>query len=60
GPRVGGGGGGPWGGGAGGRGRNPARLRQGMLAAASALDFELAIRLRDEVRRLEALQLEMA
>jgi len=37
-----------------------AGLRKQMLAAASELDFENAIRLRDEIRRLEALQLELA
>ncbi len=34
--------------------------RRGMLQAAAELDFERAIALRDEVRRLEALQLELA
>lgn len=34
-------------------------LRQEMLSAASSLDFEQAIRLRDEFRRLEAVQLEL-
>jgi len=34
-------------------------LRQEMLSAASSLDFEKAIRLRDEFRRLEAVQLEL-
>ena len=37
-----------------------AEARRGMLQAAAALDFEQAIRLRDELRRLEALQLEFA
>ena len=47
--------------------RVPAKLaqrltqaRREMLQAAGELDFERAIRLRDEVRRLEALQLELA
>ncbi len=35
------------------------RLRRDMLQAASSLDFEQAIRLRDEFRRLEAVQLEI-
>ena len=41
----------------------PARvagLEKEMLRAASALDFETAIRLRDEVRRLQMLMLEVA
>ncbi len=36
-----------------------AGLRKEMLASAGELDFENAIRLRDEIRRLEALQLEL-
>ncbi|MFK5955875.1 MAG: excinuclease ABC subunit UvrB [Planctomycetota bacterium] len=36
-----------------------AELQREMLLAASALDFETAIRLRDEVRRLEMAQLEI-
>ena len=36
------------------------QARREMLQAAGELDFERAIRLRDEVRRLEALQLELA
>jgi excinuclease ABC subunit B len=40
--------------------RRIAEARRAMLQAAAALDFEQAIRLRDELRRLEALQLEFA
>ncbi|MDA1259885.1 MAG: excinuclease ABC subunit UvrB [Planctomycetota bacterium] len=40
--------------------RRLAEARRAMLQAASSLDFELAIRMRDELRRLEALQLEFA
>lgn len=39
--------------------RRLGELRQEMLTAASSLDFEKAIRLRDEFRRLEAVQLEI-
>jgi excinuclease ABC subunit B len=37
-----------------------AQARREMLQAAGELDFERAIRLRDEVRRLEAMELELA
>ncbi len=40
--------------------RKLAAARRAMLQAASDLDFEQAIRLRDELRRLESLQLELA